>query len=79
MGGRGPRRKPKAWGGRERWWLVGVAGIVDLSSWCGRLRCKGWSSPIYCSAWALASPPVAGCISGLPWVGVAGAFGGGSG
>jgi hypothetical protein len=35
MGGRGPRRKPKAWGGRERWWLVGVAGVVDLSSWCG--------------------------------------------
>jgi hypothetical protein len=33
--GRGPRRKPKAWGGRERRWLVGVAGVADLSSWCG--------------------------------------------
>jgi hypothetical protein len=30
----GPCRKPKAWGGLERWWLVGVARVTDLLSWC---------------------------------------------
>jgi hypothetical protein len=38
---RGPCQKPKAWGGRERWWLVGVAGVANLSSWCGPSPVQG--------------------------------------
>jgi hypothetical protein len=50
------------------WWASPESQICRRG--VGRLRCKGWSSPICCSAWA--SPPVVGCVFGFR----AGAMGG---
>jgi hypothetical protein len=81
--GRGPRQKPKAWGGRERWWLVGVAEVADLSSWCGvssvqrvvvsnLLQCVGVAADdwvrLLISSWCRGWPsPVRSVVEWLRW------------